>query len=51
MGTSYPDRTNARGVWKLSDITKNKITDGTYPNAALATVKSPKSEALPVVAK
>ena len=26
MGTSYPDRTNATGVWKLSDIYKNKIT-------------------------
>ena len=23
MATSYPDRTNARGIWKLSDITKN----------------------------
>jgi len=33
MGTSYPDRTNARGVWKLSDIYKNKISDGTYPIA------------------
>jgi len=33
MGKSYPDRTNARGIWKLSDITKNKITDGTYPGS------------------
>ena len=31
MGTSYPDRTNATGVWKISDITKNKLTHGTYP--------------------
>ena len=23
--TSYPDRTNATGVWKLKDITRNKI--------------------------
>ena len=35
MGKSYPDKTNARGIWKLSDITKNKITDGTYPNAGI----------------
>ena len=34
MGKSYPDKTNATGVWKLSDITKNKISDGTYPNAS-----------------
>ena len=34
MGTSYPNRTNARGIWKLSDITKNKITDGTYPGSS-----------------
>ena len=31
MGKSYPDRTNATGIWKLKDITRNKITDGTYP--------------------
>ena len=31
MGTSYPDRTNARGIWKLSDITKNILGEGTYP--------------------
>ena len=36
MGTSYPNRTNARGIWKLSDITKNKITDGTYPGSSEA---------------
>ena len=34
MGTSYPDRFNATGIWKLSDITKNKITQGTYPKGA-----------------
>ena len=34
MGTSYPNRTNARGVWKLSDITRNKLTQGTYPKGA-----------------
>ena len=34
MGKSYPDRTNATGVWKLSDITKNKTTDGTYPGSS-----------------
>ena len=33
MGTSYPDRTNATGVWKLSDIYKNKTSDGTYPGS------------------
>ena len=32
MATSYPDRTNARGIWKLSDITKNIKTEGTFPN-------------------
>ena len=32
MGKSYPDRTNATGLWKLSDIYKNKISDGTYPD-------------------
>ena len=33
MGKSYPDRTNATGIWKLSDIYKNKITHGTYPGS------------------
>ena len=31
MATSYPDRTNARGIWKLDDITKNIKTEGTWP--------------------
>ena len=35
MGTSYPDRTNATGIWKLKDITRNKTTDGTYPNLTI----------------
>ena len=34
MGTSYPNRTNARGIWKLSDITRNTIEEGTYPQQA-----------------
>ena len=33
MATSYPDRTNARGIWKLSDITKNIKTEGTFPRS------------------
>ena len=33
MATSYPDRTNARGIWRLSDITRNIKTEGTFPNA------------------
>ena len=32
MGKSYPDKTNFSGIWKLSDIYKNKISDGTYPD-------------------
>ena len=32
MATSYPDRTNARGIWKLSDITENIKTEGTWPD-------------------
>ena len=35
MATSYPDKTNARGIWKISDITKNKKTEGTWPNAGV----------------
>ena len=34
MATSYPDRTNARGIWTVDDITKNIKTQGTWPNAA-----------------
>ena len=32
MATSYPDRTNARGIWRLSDITRNIKTQGTFPD-------------------
>jgi len=31
--TSYPDKSNARGIWKLKDITRNYINEGTYPGA------------------
>ena len=34
MGTSYPDRTNATGLWKLSDIYRNINEEGTYPQQA-----------------
>ena len=34
MATSYPDRTNARGIWRLSDITRNIKTEGTYPRGS-----------------
>jgi len=33
MATSYPDRTNARGIWRLSDITRNIKTEGTHPSS------------------
>ena len=33
MATSYPDRTNARGIWRLSDITRNIKTEGTFPSS------------------
>ena len=31
MATSYPDKTNARGIWTLDDITKNITTGGSWP--------------------
>ena len=34
MGNSYPDRTNARGIWKLDDITKSIIADKNFPRGA-----------------
>ena len=34
MGTSYPDRTNSTGLWKLSDIYRNINEEGTYPQQA-----------------
>ena len=30
MGISYPDQTNTTGIWKLSEIYKNKVTQGTW---------------------
>ena len=29
MGSSYPSRFNANGVWKVNEISKNKVTDNT----------------------
>ena len=34
MGKSYPDRTNASGVWKINEISKNKVTHNTYPDGS-----------------
>ena len=34
MSESYPRRDQARGIWKINDITKNIKGDGTYPQAA-----------------
>ena len=34
MATSYPDRTIASGIWKLSYITKNIITHKNFPRGA-----------------
>ena len=31
MGESYPRPDQARGLWKINDITKNIIEEGTYP--------------------
>ena len=31
MGNSYPDRTNATGVWKVNEISKDKISNGNWP--------------------
>ncbi len=33
MGESYPRRDQARGLWKINDITKNIKEEGTYPQA------------------
>ena len=33
MATSYPRRDLASGVWKLSEITKNIKTEGTFPTS------------------
>ena len=34
MSESYPRRDQARGIWKINDITKNIKEDGTYPQQA-----------------
>ncbi len=31
MATSYPRRDSASGIWKISDITSNIKTEGTFP--------------------
>ena len=31
MGKSYPDRTNARGIWNVNEISKDKILNGNWP--------------------
>ena len=33
MAESYPRRNQARGLWKINDITKNIKNEGTYPQA------------------
>ncbi len=33
MANSYPRRDQARGIWKINDITKNIKDQGTYPQA------------------
>ena len=32
MATSYPRRDQASGIWKISDITSNIKTEGTWPD-------------------
>ena len=32
MGNSYPDKTNASGIWKINEISKNKVTNKNFPN-------------------
>ena len=34
MATSYPRRDSASGIWKISDITSNIKTEGTWPSSA-----------------
>lgn len=40
MGNSYPDRTNARGIWGIDEIYKNSITHKTFPRGATKTAIS-----------
>ena len=35
MAESYPRRNQARGLWKINDITKNIKEKGTYPQLNL----------------
>ena len=32
MGNSYPDKTNSSGIWKINEISKNKVTNKNFPN-------------------
>ena len=34
MGNSYPDRTNFNGVWKINELSKNKITHNNFPRGS-----------------
>ena len=34
MANSYPRRDQARGIWKINDITKNIKGEGTYPQGS-----------------
>ena len=34
MATSYPDRTNARGIWNVNQISKNLLNEGTFPQGS-----------------
>ncbi len=38
MSESYPRRDQARGIWKINDITKNIKEDGTYPQLGGGTI-------------
>ena len=40
MSESYPRRDQARGLWKINDITKNIKSDGTYPNSNTGAVRA-----------
>ena len=38
MANSYPRRDQARGIWKINDITKNIKDEGTYPQLGGGTI-------------
>ena len=40
MSDSYPRRDQARGLWKINDITKNIKSNGTYPNSNTGAVRA-----------